>query len=84
MDSNIEASFASLNKKSDSFTPTNDSLQKHDTVIGESTTKLTRLRTEKMCPDVDEEDENLSDHVSDLTDLSKLISQKKNALERRN
>lgn len=77
VDSNIEASFASLNKKSDSFTPTNDSLQKHDTVIGESTTKLTRLRTEKMCPDVDEEDENLSDHVSDLTDLSKLISQKK-------
>nr|NP_001284717.1 unc-13, isoform G [Drosophila melanogaster]AHN58218.1 unc-13, isoform G [Drosophila melanogaster] len=82
VDSNIEASFASLNKKSDSFTPTNDSLQKHDTVIGESTTKLTRLRTEKMCPDVDEEDENLSDHVSDLTDLSKLISQKKKTLLR--
>ncbi|KMZ07325.1 protein unc-13 homolog A isoform X7 [Drosophila simulans] len=82
VDSNVEASFSSLNRKSDFFTPNNNSLQKLDTVIGESTKKLTRLSTEKMCPGVDEEDENLNDHLSDLTELSKLISQKKKTLLR--
>ncbi|XP_032579693.1 serine-rich adhesin for platelets isoform X15 [Drosophila sechellia] len=82
VDSNVEASFSSLNRKSDFFTPNNNSHQKLDTVIGESTKKLTRLSTEKMCPGVDEEDENLNDHLSDLTELSKLISQKKKTLLR--
>ncbi|KRK04970.1 protein unc-13 homolog A isoform X11 [Drosophila yakuba] len=82
VDLNGENSFASVSKKSDSFTPTNNSLQKHDTVISESTKNLTRLSAAKVCPDVDEEDENLNDHLSDLNDLSKLISQKKKPLLR--
>ncbi|XP_039496596.1 protein unc-13 homolog A isoform X11 [Drosophila santomea] len=82
VDVNGENSFASVSKKSDSFTPTNNSLQKHDTVIGESTKNLTRLSAAKVCPDVDEEDENLNDHLSDLNDFSKLISQKKKPLLR--
>ncbi|XP_043657447.1 uncharacterized protein LOC122622873 isoform X9 [Drosophila teissieri] len=82
VDSNGENSFASVSKKSDSFTPTNNSLQKQDTVINESTKNLTRLSADKMCPDVDEEDENLNDHLSDLTDLSNIISQKKKPLLR--
>ncbi|XP_026839148.1 protein unc-13 homolog A isoform X4 [Drosophila erecta] len=77
VDSNGETSYASITKKSDFITLTNNSFQKHDTVTGES-----RFSTEITCPDVDEKDENLNDNLSDLTDLSKRISQKKKPLLR--
>ncbi|XP_017126030.1 uncharacterized protein LOC108145267 isoform X4 [Drosophila elegans] len=83
-DSNGEPSVPAISThmKGEYFTPTNNSLQNHDSVIGESTTNISGFSKEKVCPDLDERDEDINDQLSDLTDLNKRISQKKKPLLR--
>ncbi|KAH8361310.1 hypothetical protein KR084_008912, partial [Drosophila pseudotakahashii] len=82
MDSNGEASLTSISNQMKGETFTNNTLHKHDTVIGESTSNLTGFINEKICPDLDERDEDINDQLSDLTDLNKLLPQKKKPLLR--
>ncbi|XP_044251305.1 uncharacterized protein unc-13 isoform X3 [Drosophila takahashii] len=82
LDSNGEASLTLISNQMKGETLTNNSLHKHDTVIGESTSNLTGFINEKICPDLDEGDEDINDQLSDLTNLNKLLPQKKKPLLR--